>query len=115
MAAAPATFDEGYELSHRYTRERGRVYLDLAPEGGDVFIASRHHPAGLRGGPAVRVLVRFGNHDNSPAGPHVPGTSAAENALEYAIAAAIIHAQGGTFTIDPGDGNETVVMVDIPA
>ena len=27
MAAAPATFDEGYELSHRYTRERGRVYL----------------------------------------------------------------------------------------
>ena len=27
MAAAPASFDESYELSHRYTRERGRVYL----------------------------------------------------------------------------------------
>jgi signal transduction histidine kinase len=89
--------------------------LDLAPEGGDVFIASRHHPASLRGGPAVRVLVRFGKHDSSLAGPPVPGTSAAENALEYAIAAAIIRAQGGTFTIDPGEGNETVLLLDIPA
>jgi signal transduction histidine kinase len=89
--------------------------LDLAPGGGDVFIASRHHPAGLRGGPAVRVLVRFGNHDSSPSGPHVPGTSAAENALEYAIAAAVIRAQGGTFAIDPGEGNETVLLLDIPA
>ena len=89
--------------------------LDLAPEGGDVFIASRHHPAGLRGGPAVRVLVRFGNHDSSPSKPRVPGTSPAENALEYAIAAAVIRAQGGTFTIDPGEGNETVLLIDIPA
>jgi DNA-binding NtrC family response regulator len=89
--------------------------LDLAPSGGDVFIASRHQPAGLRGGPAVRVLVRFGNHDNSSSGLRVPGTSAAENALEYAIAAAVIRAQGGTFTIDPGKGNETVLLLDIPA
>jgi hypothetical protein len=35
--------------------------------------------------------------------------------LEYAIAAAIIRAQGGTFTIDPGEGHETVLLVDIPA
>lgn len=89
--------------------------LDLAPAGGDVFIASRHHPTGLRGGPAVRVLVRFGNHDGSPSGPRVPGTSAAENALEYAIAAVVIRAQGGTFTIDAGKGNETVLLLDIPA
>jgi len=89
--------------------------LDLAPGGGDVFIASRHHPASLRGGPAVRVLIRFGIHDGSPAGPPVPGTSPAENALEYAIAAAIIRAQGGTFTIDPGEGHETVLLIDIPA
>jgi len=89
--------------------------LDLAPNGGDVFIASRHQPAGLRGGPAVRVLVRFGKHDSSPSGHRVPGTSPAENALEYAIAAAVIRAQGGTFTIDPGKGNETVLLVDIPA
>jgi len=89
--------------------------LDLAPEGGDVFIASRHHPAGLRGKPAVRVLVRFGNHDSALARARVPGTSPAENALEYAIAAAIIRAQGGSFTVDPGEGNETVLLLDIPA
>jgi DNA-binding NtrC family response regulator len=89
--------------------------LDLAPGGGDVFIASRHQPAGLRGGPVVRVLFRFGNHDGSPAGARVPGTSPAENALEYAIAAAVIRSQGGTFTIDPGKGNETVLLIDIPA
>ncbi len=89
--------------------------LDLAPEGGDVFIASRHHPAGLRGGPAVRVLVRFGNHDSSQTGTRIPGTSPAENALDYAIAAAIIRAQGGTFAIDPGEGHETVLLIDIPA
>jgi signal transduction histidine kinase len=89
--------------------------LDLAPGGGDVFIASRHQPTGLRGGPAVRVLVRFGNHDSSPSGTRVPGTSPAENALEYAIAAAVIRTQGGTFTIDPGEGNETVLLLDIPA
>ncbi len=89
--------------------------LDLAPEGGDVFIASRHHPAGLRGGPAVRVLVRFGNHEGAQARTSVPGTSPAENALDYAIAAAIIRAQGGTFAIDPGAGHETVLLIDLPA
>ena len=89
--------------------------LDLAPNGGDVFIASRHQPTGLRGGPAVRVLIRFGSHDSSPSGSRVPGTSAAENALEYAIAAAVIRAQGGTFTIDLGEGNETVLLLDLPA
>ena len=89
--------------------------LDLAPEGGDVFIASRHHPAGLRGRPAVRVLIRFGNHDSSLAGTRFPGTSPAENALDYAIAATIVRAQGGSFTIDLGEGNETVLLLDIPA
>jgi DNA-binding NtrC family response regulator len=89
--------------------------IALAPEGGDVFIASRHQPTGLNGRPAVRVLVRFGNHDNAHSGTRVPGTSPAENALAYAIAAAIIRAQGGTFSIDPGEGHETVLLVDIPA
>ena len=89
--------------------------LDLAPEGGDVFIASRHHPAGLRGGPAVRVLVRFGNHEGPQTGTRIPGTSPAENALDYAIAAAIIRAQRGTFAIDPGEGHETVLLIDLPA
>jgi len=89
--------------------------LDFAPEGGDVFIASRHHPTGLRGRPAVRVLVRFGSHDSAQSGARFPGTSPAENALEYALAAAIIRAQGGSFTLDSGKDNETVLLLDIPA
>jgi signal transduction histidine kinase len=89
--------------------------LDLAPEGGDVFIASRHHPAGPDAGASVRVLVRFGNHDGSQSGARFPGTSPADNALDYAIAAAILRAQGGSFAIDSGEGHETVLLIDIPA
>ena len=90
--------------------------LELAPKGGELYIASKHHPTGLRGRPAVRVLVRFGSRGgDSPRRPHIPGTSTAENALEYAIAEAIIRAQGGNFTLDTGDGDETVLLLDIPA
>jgi DNA-binding NtrC family response regulator len=89
--------------------------LDLTPEGGDIFIASRHQPAGPGGAAAVRVLVRFGNHDGAQPGVRFPGTSPAENALDYAVAAAIIRAQGGTFAIDPGEGHETVLLIDLPA
>jgi hypothetical protein len=35
--------------------------------------------------------------------------------MEFAIAQAIIRAQGGTFAIDAGEGGETVVLLDIPA
>ncbi len=89
--------------------------LNLARDGGDVFIAAHHHPTSLRGGAAVRVLVRFGNHDSGPTGSRVPGTSPAENSLDYAIAAAVIRAQNGTFALDTGDGAETVLLLDIPA
>ena len=89
--------------------------LRLAPEGGEVYIASRHHRTGLRGGPAIRVLVRFGERGQPASRPRVVGTSAAENAMEFAIAQAIIRAQGGTFAIDAAEGGETVVLLDIPA
>jgi DNA-binding NtrC family response regulator len=89
--------------------------LRLAPEGGEVYIASRHHRTGLRGGPAIRVLVRFGERGQPASRPRVVGTSAAENAVEFAIAQAIIRAQGGTFAIDAAEGGETVVLLDIPA
>jgi signal transduction histidine kinase len=89
--------------------------LELAPKGGDVYIASRYHPAGLRGMPAVRVLVRFGKRERGRPQSRFPGTSSAEAALEYAIAEAIVRSQGGTFAIEAGEDNETVLVVDIPA
>jgi len=90
--------------------------LELAPKGGNLYIASNHHPTGLRGGPAVRVLLRFGGRGGeSPPRLHIPGTSTAENALEYAIAEAIIRTQGGNFSLDTSENNETVLLLDIPA
>ena len=65
--------------------------------------------------PAVRVLVRFGKRERDRPRSRFPGVSSAEASLEFAIAEAIIRAQGGHFSIDIGEDNETVLVVDIPA
>jgi signal transduction histidine kinase len=92
-----------------------RQSMELAPKGGDVYIASSYRPIGLRGMPSVRVLVRFGKRERSRPQSRFPGTTSAEAALDYAIAEAIVRSQGGTFTIDTGEDGETVLLVDIPA
>jgi DNA-binding NtrC family response regulator len=89
--------------------------MELAPRGGDVYIASRYRPAGLRGMPAVRVLIRFGKRERRRAQSRLPGTSSAEAALDYAIAEAIVRSQRGSFAIDVSEDNETILVVDIPA
>ena len=91
--------------------------LDIVPERGDVYFASKHHEAGLRGMPSVRVLVRFhgprgeGERGAAP----VPGVSPAENALEFVVAEAVARAQGGALAIQAGEGDETVLVLDLPA
>ena len=91
--------------------------LDLVPERGDVYFASKHHDTGLRGMPSVRVLVRFrgpraeGERGAAP----VPGISPAENALEFVVAEAVARAQGGALAIQAGEGDETVLVLDLPA
>ena len=91
--------------------------LEIVPERGDVYFASKHHEAGLRGMPSVRVLVRF--HGPEGAGergePPVPGVSSAENALEFAVAEAVVRAQGGALAIQAGEADETVLVLDLPA
>lgn len=87
--------------------------LALVPDGGDLYVASKHHPAGLRGGPAVRVLVRF--QDGSAAAGPVEGVSVAETALDLVLAELLVRAQGGTFHLDSAAGRETVVVIDLPA
>jgi DNA-binding NtrC family response regulator len=90
--------------------------LDLVPERGDVYFASRHHDTGLRGLPSVRVLVRFRGPEGEREATSVPGISPAENALEFVVAEAIARAQGGALAIQAGDeGNETVLVLDLPA
>lgn len=88
--------------------------LELVPERGDVYLASKHHPAGLGGEPSVRVLLRFhGPGGGSTAG--LTGTAAADHALDYAIAELLVRAQGGAFAIDTTDAEETVIVLDLPA
>jgi signal transduction histidine kinase len=95
--------------------------LTIVPERGDVYVASRHHDAGLHGHPSVRVLVRLraSEREAGPGGeplePAAAGLSAAENALELAITETIVRAQGGAFTIDASDRQETVIVLDLPA
>jgi DNA-binding NtrC family response regulator len=91
--------------------------LRLVPAGGDVYVASRHHEAGLHGRPSVRVLVRLRppGREAEPRAEPATGLSTAENALELAIAESIVRSQGGAFAVDTSDGQETVIVLDLPA
>jgi hypothetical protein len=89
--------------------------LHAVPDRGDAYVASKYHPSGLRGAPAVRVLVRF--HGAAPlAGkPPVEGLSIADNSLDLIVAEALVRAQGGTFHLDANDAEEAVALIDLPA
>lgn len=88
--------------------------LELVPERGDVYLASRHHASGLRGSAAVRILLRFhgGSRDRAPM---VEGVSQAEASVQFALAEAVVRGQGGTLTLDTSDPAESVVVIDLPA
>ena len=92
-----------------------RKCLEIVPERGDVYFASRHHESGLLGGPALRVLVRLHGPGAPRNGPIVPGVAPAENALEFVVAEAVVRAQGGAFTIQTPDADETILLLDLPA
>jgi signal transduction histidine kinase len=90
-----------------------RKCLEIVPERGDVYFASRHHETGLRGGPALRVLVRF--HGSGSRGHAPSGLSMAENALEFLVAETVVRAQGGAFAIQTAEADETLLVLDLPA
>ncbi len=87
--------------------------LALVPDRGDLFVASKHHAAGLRGGPGVRVVVRFS--DGAAAAGPVEGLSIAETSLDLVLAELLVRAQGGSFHLDAAAGRETVIVIDLPA
>ena len=87
----------------------------LVPERGDLYLASKHHPTGLRGGPSLRVLARFhGPQRGAPAG-RIPGLSPAENSLALVLAELVVHAQQGSFTLNQSQSGETLVVLELPA
>ncbi len=90
--------------------------FDWMPERADLYLASKHHPTGLRGGPAVRVLIRF--RSPSPAAgaeDAAEGLSLRHTAIEIVLAELVIGSQGGTLTVDTTDAEETIVLLDLPA
>ncbi|MCP4244044.1 MAG: hypothetical protein GY772_26130 [bacterium] len=88
--------------------------LRLVPESGDVYLASRRHEAGLRGGPCIRVLIRY-RGPNARAGQAASEISPAANSLGFAIASLVVWAQNATLTLDSGERGETLLLVDLPA
>jgi signal transduction histidine kinase len=89
--------------------------LELVPERGDIYVASRHHDDGLRGGPVVRVLMRFESPDEIRPSVEVEGVSLADTALDLVLAEAVIRSQGGTLTASAAENRETVILIDLPA
>ena len=97
--------------------------FSMVPERGDVYLASKHNAQGYAGAPIIRILLRY--HNPSIGRPlsdlieddgfRIEGVTPPETALEFLIAEAIIKAQGGSMTIDSTDGQETVIVVDLPA
>jgi len=85
--------------------------LDWTGERADLYLASRYHPTGLRGAPAIRVLLRFHGGgevqaEAEPAGRHT--------SLELWMAEALIRRLQGEFTMESGE-DEAVILVDLPA
>jgi hypothetical protein len=91
--------------------------LELVPERGDVYLASRRHEAGLRGEPSVRILLRYRGSESqaSETAAAAAELSPAANALSFALADIVVRAQGGTLALDTSDRSETVVVVDLPS
>jgi DNA-binding NtrC family response regulator len=87
--------------------------LEMLPERGDLYLASRRHATGLAGGPSVRVLLRLQTPGRAAAPAR--GLSPAENSLGLAIAEAVTRAQGGSVAISTSEPNETLVLMDLPA
>ncbi len=95
--------------------------LVWVPERADLFVASKYHPAGPAGGPSVRVLLRFYS-PSSVRGARVALDAQAEadvslrdTALEILLAEHLVQAEGGTLRVDTAEGDETVVLLDLPA
>jgi signal transduction histidine kinase len=89
--------------------------LELVPEGGDLYLASKHQASGLRGKPSVRVLIRYHSPTQIARKGGIEGTSLAESALEIVLADALVHGMGGQLTLDASGPEETVVVLDLPA
>jgi signal transduction histidine kinase len=108
-ASTPHAIGDREQLRIAFDALLGKC-LEWVPERGDVYIASRHHGSGPKGRPSMRVLLRF----HSP-GASAPGISPTDTSLDLLIAEIVIRSQGGDFAVAATDGEETLIVVDLPA
>lgn len=92
-----------------------RKALQLVKQRGDVYLASRFHPRGLRGAASIRVLLRFESAMRITPPGAVEGVSLSETALDLLLSEAVVRAHGGRFAIDSAEASETVILIDLPA
>jgi DNA-binding NtrC family response regulator len=93
--------------------------LRWVPDRGDLYLASRHHPASREGEPSLRVLARVVRRAG-PAAATVDAEAArdvseAETALDLQLAELRLRADGGTLSVSGEDAPETVILVDLKA
>jgi nitrogen-specific signal transduction histidine kinase len=85
--------------------------LDSLPEHGDLFISTRRIERAGDGRPRLRVLLRHHDPRASGMGGELDPVS---HILEYVLAETIVTALGGRLTIDPTQGPETLIVIDLP-
>lgn len=85
--------------------------LDSLPEQGDLFLASHWIARAADGRPRLRVLLR---HRDPRAEGMGGDLDPVHHILEYVLAETIVAALGGRLTIDPTQGPETLIVIDLP-
>ncbi|MAI78170.1 MAG: hypothetical protein CL917_04455 [Deltaproteobacteria bacterium] len=84
--------------------------LNQVSDGGDVYIASKHSDSRLGASPSLRVLLRY-----AVSHPEALNPRASHEDLDGIMAQTIIQSLGGRFTLDTTDGEECVIVIDLPA
>ncbi len=110
----PAARGDAEQLRYALDALLGACFA-LVPERGDVYLASKHHAAGPRSEGTLRVLVRFHGPQRAAAAALVPGVSPLENSLALVLAELVVRAQQGSFTVSEGQGDETLIVIELQA
>jgi nitrogen-specific signal transduction histidine kinase len=102
------------ELALEFLLQRALAWM---PDRADLYLAARHQPDGLRGGPSQRIVLRFYRPDAGDAATDAAteALSDRETDLGLVLAEQLIRSQNGTLTLDDTRPDETVVVVDLPA
>jgi hypothetical protein len=82
-------------------------------EGGDLYVATTHRPAGPAADDArMRILLRSRRGAGAPADT---GLRPPEDSLAIAAVEAVVHAHRGSLAVESGEPGETLVLIDLPA